>query len=269
MKTWSKRKNTSQFVQKMSSFAQIDDFSWFFTKWGTFCKFWLKSWSERKNMPVFSKSWKFWPNRLFFMAFHEIWHFFQVLAENLIKTKNMPVCCKNVKFYPNWWFFMVFHEMRHFLRFSPEKFIKTEKHSSLFEKLIVLAKSNFSCFFRKWGTFCNFFLKTSSKRKNMLVCSKSVKIYPNRGFFTVFNEMRHVLQVFAENFIKTQKHATLFEKSQVLAKSMLFHAFSWFFTEWGTFCNYWPKNWSKRKRMPLFSKRCKSWPNWLFFMLFH
>ena len=42
----------------------------------------------------------------------------------------------------------------------------------------------------------------------------------------VFNEMRHGLQVFAENLMKTQKQATFFEKSQVLAKSMLFHGFS-------------------------------------------
>ena len=42
----------------------------------------------------------------------------------------------------------------------------------------------------------------------------------------VFNETKHVLQVIAENLMKTQKHATLFEKCKVLAKSMLFHGFS-------------------------------------------
>ena len=38
----------------------------------------------------------------------------------------------------------------------------------------------------------------------------------------VFREMRHSLELFAEKFIKTTKHASLFEKLQVLAKSMIF-----------------------------------------------
>ena len=42
----------------------------------------------------------------------------------------------------------------------------------------------------------------------------------------VSHEMRHVLQGFAEKLLKTQKHASLFEKCQVLAKSMIFHGFS-------------------------------------------
>ena len=52
----------------------------------------------------------------------------------------------------------------------------------------------------------------------------------------VFNEMRHVLQVFAENLIKTQKHASLFEKCQGLAKSMIFHGFSRNEALFATFC---------------------------------
>ena len=60
----------------------------------------------------------------------------------------------------------------------------------------------------------------------MPVCSKTWKFWPNRGFFMVFHEMKHFLQLFAKKLIKTQKHATLFEKYQVLAKSMIFHGFS-------------------------------------------
>ena len=52
----------------------------------------------------------------------------------------------------------------------------------------------------------------------------------------VFNEMRHVLQVFAEKVIKTQKHASLFEKCQVLAKWMISHAFSRNEALFATFC---------------------------------
>ena len=60
----------------------------------------------------------------------------------------------------------------------------------------------------------------------MPVCSKSVKFCQNPLFFMVFHEMRHFLRLFSEKFIKTEKHASLFEKLSVLAKSMIFHAFS-------------------------------------------
>ena len=42
----------------------------------------------------------------------------------------------------------------------------------------------------------------------------------------LFHEMRQFLQVFAEKFIETPKHNSLFEKLQVLTKSMIFRAFS-------------------------------------------
>ena len=38
--------------------------------------------------------------------------------------------------------------------------------------------------------------------------------------------MRQFLQLFAEKFIETSKHGSLFEKLQVLTKSMIFRAFS-------------------------------------------
>ena len=38
--------------------------------------------------------------------------------------------------------------------------------------------------------------------------------------------MKHFLQLLAKKFIKTQKHASFFEKLQVLAKSIIFHGFS-------------------------------------------
>ena len=42
----------------------------------------------------------------------------------------------------------------------------------------------------------------------------------------VFHEMRHFLRLFAEKFFKKEKDASLLEKLSVLAKSMIFHAFS-------------------------------------------
>ena len=38
--------------------------------------------------------------------------------------------------------------------------------------------------------------------------------------------MRHVLQLFAQKFVKTPKLGDLFEKFHVLAKSMIFRVFS-------------------------------------------
>ena len=178
---------TCQFVQEMSSFGQIDDFSWFFAKEGTFCDFLLKSSSKHKNMPVCSKTCKFWPNR---------------------------------------WFFMLFQEMRHFLKLLANKLIKTQKHGNFFKKIASFGQiDDFSWLFTKWGTFCKFLLKSWSKRKNMPVCSKNVKVCPNWWFFMVFHEMRNFLRLFSEKFIKREKHASSVKKLTVLVKSMIFHAF--------------------------------------------
>ena len=217
-------------------------------------------------MRVFSKSCKFWPNRLFFILFQEMRPFLQLFAEK----------CVNVKFWPTRWFFIVSHEMRQFFMNFFLKFIKTEKQASLVEKLSVLAKpmifhafsgnealfaffcwkvdrkrqtcqfvrqvassgqiNYFSWLFTKWGTFCKFLLKTWSRRRNMLVCSKNVTFWPNWWFFMVFREMRHFLRLFDEKFIKTQKHASLFEKLQVLTNCMIFRGFSRNEALFQTFC---------------------------------
>ena len=144
--------------EKLHSFGQIDDFSCFFTKWGTFCNFLLKS------------SWK---------------------------CQNMVVCSKRCKFWPNRWFFVLFHEMTHFLQLFPEKFIEMQRHGSLFEKLQSFDQiDDFSCFFTNWGTSCNLLLKSSSKRQNMVVFSKSCKFWPNPWYFVLFHEMNHFSQLF-------------------------------------------------------------------------
>ena len=139
----------------------------------------------------------------------------------------MPVCAKSVNFWPNRRFLIVFHKMRHFLHFFTEKLIEKDKHASLFEKLQVLAKwTIFHGFSRKEALFKSFCWKGDQYAKTCQFVRKVSSFSPNRGFFVVFNEMKHVLNVFAENLIKTQKHATLFEKSQGLAKSRIFHGFS-------------------------------------------
>ena len=42
----------------------------------------------------------------------------------------------------------------------------------------------------------------------------------------LFHETGHFLHFFPEKFIEMPKHGSLFEKLQVLAKSMIFRAFS-------------------------------------------
>ena len=42
----------------------------------------------------------------------------------------------------------------------------------------------------------------------------------------LFHEMRHFLHLLAEKFMKMPRHGSLLEMLQVLAKSMVFRAFS-------------------------------------------
>ena len=48
--------------------------------------------------------------------------------------------------------------------------------------------------------------QSSRKNKEASVREKLLVFWPNRQFFTVFHEMRHVLQPLAEKLLKTPKH---------------------------------------------------------------
>ena len=100
---------------------------------------------------------------------------------------------------------------------------------------------DFSCVFSKWATFCNFLLKSWPKRRNMVVSSKSCKFLPNGWFFVLFREISHFLQLFAEKLTKTPKHGSLLEKLLVLAKSMIFRAFSRNGSLFAETSSIWPK----------------------------
>ena len=79
---------------------------------------------------------------------------------------------------------MVFNEMSHFLQLFFVKFIQTSKRDSLLEKCEVLAKSTIlHGFSRNSPLFGNFFLKSSSKAQNVIVCLKSFKFWPDRNFY--------------------------------------------------------------------------------------
>ena len=67
--TW----QTYLFTERTSSkedirFGRIDDFSWFFTKWGAWCNFWLKSCWKRRNTIVCAYSLQ--KTFLFHTSFH-------------------------------------------------------------------------------------------------------------------------------------------------------------------------------------------------------
>ena len=208
----------------MSRFGQIDDFSWFFPKWGTSCNFLLKSSSKQKNMPVSSKSCQFWPNRKFFMVFNEMRHVLQLFAEKLIKTQKHASLFEKCQVLAKSMIFDGFSQNEARLASFCWKVHQNLKTCQFVRKVSSFSQiDDFSWIFTKSGTFSNFLLKSSSKQKNMPVCLKSWVFWPNRWFFMLFHEMRHFLQLFPENLIKTQKHASLFEKCQVLAKSRIFH----------------------------------------------
>ena len=105
---------------------------------------------------------------------------------------------------------------------------------------------DFSCFFTKWGTFCNFFLKSSWKCQDIVVCSKNCKFWPNRWYFVFFHQMRHLLQLFSEKFIEMQRHGSLFKKLQSFGQ---IDNFSLFFTRWGTFYNFFLKGHQNAKTL--------------------
>ena len=134
----------------------------------------------------------------------------------------MPVFSKSWKFWLNRWFYVIFHEMSHFSHLLAEKLTKTLKHGSFIGKLQI---DDFSCFLTKWATFSNFLLKSSPKRRDVAVSSKSCKFRPIKWFRVIFYEISHFLHLFAEKLTKTLKHDSFIEKLQALVISMIFRAF--------------------------------------------
>ena len=196
-------------------------------------------------MVVCSKSCKVLAKSMMFRAFSRneaLLATFSLKIHGNAKTSNFVR--KVAKSWPNWWFFVLFHGTSSFLQLFAAMFIETSKHGSFLGKLQVDKIDDFSCFSTEWGTFCNFLLKSSWKCQDMLVCSKSCKLWPNRWFLVLFHEMRHFLQLFPEKFTEMQRHGSLFEKLQRFGKM---DDFSCFFTKWSTFCNFFLKSSSKWK----------------------
>ena len=127
---------TGLFFRKVESFCQIDGFSCFFTKWGTFCNFYLKSSSKCKHMVVCSISCKVLAKSMIFRAFSRNEAFFATFSWKVHRNaKTWRFVRKLAQFWPNRWFFVLFHELSNFLQTFLQQFIETPKHGSLFEKV--------------------------------------------------------------------------------------------------------------------------------------
>ena len=180
-------------------------------------------------MVVCSKSCIVLAKSMISRAFSRNGTFCNFLLKSSWKCQNMVVCSKRCKFWPNRWFFVLFHEMTHFLQLFPEKFIEMQRHGSLFEKLQSFGQiDDFSFFFTKWGPFCNFFLKSSSKCKDMVVCSKScqIKVLAKSMFFRAFSRNEPLFATFCWKVHPNTKTWYFVRRSCiVLAKSMSFRAF--------------------------------------------
>ena len=73
---------------------------------------------------------------------------------------------------------MLFLEIRQFLQLFAEKLTQTPKHGGLLEEGLSCGEiDDFSWFLEKWGTFCNFLLKSWPKRRELVVCSKKLHIF--------------------------------------------------------------------------------------------
>ena len=155
----------------------------------------------------------------------------------------MVVCSKSSKFWPNPWFFVFFHEMRHFLQLLSEKFIEMQSHGSLFEKLQSFGQiDDFSCFFTKWGTFCNLLLKSSSQHQNMVVCSKKFHRFGKiHGFSCFFTKWGTFCNFFLKSSSKCKDMVVCSKSCKVLARSMIFRAFSRNDSLFAEKSSIWPK----------------------------
>ena len=161
-------------LEKVACFGQIDDFSCFFAKLSTFCNFLLKSWPKRRNIVVCSKKLHIFPKLAIFHGFSPNRALFATFCLKVHpNAETWWFAREDFTFWPNQRFFMLFCEMRHFFKLSYEKLTQTPKHGGLLEKVASFGQiDDFSCFSAKWGTFCNFFLKSLPKHRNVVVCSR-------------------------------------------------------------------------------------------------
>ena len=106
----------------------------------------------------------------------------------------------------------------------------------------------------KWGTFYNFFLKSWSKCKEMVVCSKSCKVLAKSMIFCAFSRNEALLATLSLKIHRNTKTSKFIQK---VAKIFQIDHFSCLFTARAAFCNFLLQCSSKRQNMVVFSASCK------------
>ena len=144
--------------EKLQSFGQIDHFSCFFTNWATSCNLLLKGSLRNQNMVVCSEKFYSFSQIDCFSCFFTKWRSFcKFLLKSWSKCKDMVVCSKSCIVLAKSMVLRAFSWNEALFPPFPEKFIEMQRHGSFFEKLHSFGKiDEFSCFFTKWGSFCNF-----------------------------------------------------------------------------------------------------------------
>ena len=191
-----RKTKTWQFARKVASFGQINVFLCFLTKWGTFCNFFLKSSSKCKDMVVCSKSWRDLTKWMICRAFSRNEALFATFSWKVDgKAKTWLFVRKVAKFLPNPWF---------------------------------------SCFLTNWATFCNLWLKSSSKLQNMVVCWKNHRFGQN---FATFRTKYHIFafrrtfQQKVPHFVKKHEKSSIWPKLATFRRNYNVLAFRWTFKQ--------------------------------------
>ena len=177
-------------------------------------------------MVLFSKGWQFWPNERFFVFFHEMRHFLLLFSEKFMQMPKHRSFFEKLRVFVNSIIFLVFsrNEAR-FATFCSK--VRQNAETWWFVRKVPRSCQidEFSCFFTKWGTCCNFLMKNSCKRRNMVVCSKCWEFWPNRWFFVFFH--------FATFFWKLSQNAKTWSFVGKVARFSQIDDFSCFVTKWG------------------------------------
>ena len=120
-------------------------------------------------------------------------------------AKTSKFVRKVAKIWPNRWFFVLLHGTSSFLQLFAAMFIETSKHGSFLGKLQVDKIDDFSCFFTRRRTLCNFFLKVHQKEKDIVACSKSCKALTKSMIFRAVSRNEALFATFSRKVDRNAK----------------------------------------------------------------
>ena len=137
----------------------------------------------------------------------------------------MVVCSISWKFWPNRWFFVLFHEKRHFFQLFPEQFIEMQRHGSFFEKLQSFGQiDGFSNKLPCFGVLMNFSAKGWKKCLISWKSTKSYIFGENLQLFEQTTMFWHFHELFSKKLQKEPHLVKKHEKSWIWQK--LFNFFN-------------------------------------------